>query len=429
MKIRNLNILKCPYCGGDLEVAETKDRDEEYIINGIIKCKCSEYPVLEGILNLQLNANNGYLVDLIKNGREKDALILSLWRFSNYFSFKISFTENDVLRSLLLRSIQELANYGCKNYFKDKTFFESLGQGGFENYLKHRFSTETFWPVYSFIPLLKNKEIILDLCCGTGHISYIISDYIKPKNHFCIDYSFANLYYVKKYFSRDSQCICMDANYTLPFKDNVLDAVVLLDAYHYIKARAYLAKELMRILQLDGVLIASHLHNSLKINFSPGMALSPSDWIGLFDGFPVNAMSEKELYESFFIKNTLDLTKNSSVDDLNNSNSITVFGSYNRQFFKYYKNIDQDFLYTKNNLIINPIYKKQYDKNQIKLKLNFPEFFKKEYPFAVEYMKNEYILPKNLLEKIKEKDYISDQTSVEYLMKHFILLNVPYRYY
>ena len=72
MKIRNLDILRCPYCGGDLVVAETKDQNEEDLITGIIKCNCSEYPVLGGILNLQLNANNGYLVNLIKKEREKD---------------------------------------------------------------------------------------------------------------------------------------------------------------------------------------------------------------------------------------------------------------------------------------------------------------------------------------------------------------------
>ena len=52
------------------------EKNDEEVINGCIKCECSEFPVIEGILNLKIGPLNRIVVRLIKERRISEALIL-----------------------------------------------------------------------------------------------------------------------------------------------------------------------------------------------------------------------------------------------------------------------------------------------------------------------------------------------------------------
>ena len=66
MKRKLLELMKCPYCGTDLEIEDIYSETEEEIINGCIKCECDTYPILEGILILKNTPTKKYIIEYLK---------------------------------------------------------------------------------------------------------------------------------------------------------------------------------------------------------------------------------------------------------------------------------------------------------------------------------------------------------------------------
>lgn len=438
MKIEFLELMKCPYCGTDFKIGDIFEGKEGEVVTGYVMCGCSEFAILEGILNLKVGFLNGYIIKLLKKGEVKKALGLSLWKYSEGICGLATIIGSKRLRGFLSMLMEIDAKHVYKKYSKNISFYNLLGKDSSEIYLKHRFSAETLWSVYSFIQILKNRERILDISCGTGHASFIISTYAKPKEMVCVDRAFRHLYQAKKYFAKGAEFICIDANYPLPFKNNIFDAIFMLDAFHYIDTRASLAKEMERLLLPQGILLLLHLHNSLSYNPAAGKPLSPSGWVNLFQQLPAKALPEDNLVKDFILRNKLDLVKKYSEAELNSCNAISLIGTKNGSLFRVYERIINDFLRHKDNLIINPIYNIDHRGETIILQRCFPgEPFRREYPVTEKYLPEEYIMPEGLCKILNGRTLnlahanISkdDLHHIEYLMRMFILINVPENYY
>lgn len=282
MKQKSLKVMKCPYCGNVFDIGEIYREEDGELIDGYIMCKCNEFPILDGILILKVGPLNKFLINCIKEKKTKKALAFSL----DYFSERIYEAKNFLtsrgqcgraLGNFLfgLANIQINSRY---NRYSDENLPLNalLGNGDSDTYLKNRFSAETFWSLYSFIPLLKeSRERVLDLSCGVGQSSFVLSNYVKPKELFCADFTFRHLYLAKKYSTKEATFICLDANYPLPFKDGSFSSLLMLDAFHYIQGRASLAREMERLISSQGLLLLLHLHNSLNYNPAAGLPLPP----------------------------------------------------------------------------------------------------------------------------------------------------------
>ena len=57
MNIATLDILRCPYCGGRLELVSSlfHRRNDDEIHDGILGCSCCIFGVVEGIPIMHLN--------------------------------------------------------------------------------------------------------------------------------------------------------------------------------------------------------------------------------------------------------------------------------------------------------------------------------------------------------------------------------------
>jgi SAM-dependent methyltransferase len=266
--------------------------------------------------------------------------------------------------------------------------------------------------------LKQNKEKILDIGCGRGHSSFVISTYIKPKELVCADMNFRNLYLAKKYIAKDANFVCLDANYPLPFKNEVFSTTMMLDAFHYVQARALLAAEMERTLLPEGFLLLLHMHNSLVYNVRVGEPLPSRAWINLFRHFDVRALPERRLIEDFILRNKLDLAKEYSKNELNASNAICIVGTKDKSVLKTFDNVWGDFLKNKNNLMINPLYVVRYEGNQIVLQRKFPKgLFDKEYPLSIKYLPQRCVLDAELFKSMKGRalNIIPEELSAESL--------------
>jgi SAM-dependent methyltransferase/uncharacterized protein YbaR (Trm112 family) len=444
MKKEVLELMKCPYCDSDFYLENIYIENDE-LIEGHIACECSKYPLLEGILILSACSKKDRIVQLIEKRRSKEAIGLALGGFNNNTHNISEIAGFMGLRGRLfeyfLWQFEKLnARISYTNYFNglSRPFCDFLGKGNFDNYLRDRFSAESLWSLYPFIQMLKGShERILDLSCGAGHCSFIISTNIKPEQLFCADYSFRNLFLARNYIIKDANFLCIDADYPLPFKDGIFSSILMLDALHSIQSRASLAREMERVISPQGLLLLLHEHSSLYRDFAYGHPLPPSGWARLFQRMPVKVLSEKSVVEDFILNDKLDLDRKYSAVDLNTSMALTIVGSRDSSVFRIYRHLWKDILNNKKNLIINPIYSIKHISGNLILKRKFPsDYFRREYPLTEKYLPEECQISSNLAEAFKggslDMDYskLSEKElmDIEQLIKKFIIISVPSNY-
>ena len=448
MKQGLLELMRCPYCGTDFEIEKICSENEEGIINGLIRCECDEHPIIESILILKNGYTKKHIIKSIKKMESTEEFVALL--FGNYTEdvCKVaSFLESkgrygQILGKNLLIVVKHRAEKSYKKYSnKNLSFYDSLGNSPYKVYLKHRFSLESFWSIYPFIPLLKkNRKRILDMCSGMGHASFVISKYVNPRELISVDGSFSSLYLSKKYFAPDAEFICLDGNYPLPFKDGIFSSGLMMDAFHYIDARASLATELERVLHPEGLLLFLHVHNSLVHNLGAGKPLPPSVWVNLFNDLDVKALPEKKVVEDFIFKDKLDLLNEYSENEINSSNAINIIGSKNKSLFDIYEKVGSDFLKNKRNLIINPLYEIRNERKKIVLErapMNdlLSDLFIGDCPLTENYLPKRCIIDnEEVMKVLKERrvnvNMISEENLryIEELMMKFVIINAPQKY-
>jgi uncharacterized protein YbaR (Trm112 family) len=72
MRLDTFEVLRCPYCGGRLELVTSsfhRLQDDSDIQDGIIACHCCVFPVIDGIPVMHLNEPAPAANDQIEAGR------------------------------------------------------------------------------------------------------------------------------------------------------------------------------------------------------------------------------------------------------------------------------------------------------------------------------------------------------------------------
>lgn len=449
MKLETIDIMVCPDCKSNFEVKEIFKRNDNRIIAGIMGCKCWSYPILDEILIFDKKQimNTNYLMELLRTGKIDTAInspldVKKLDRLLLYFNHFLKRTGGlTKLSSFFNSSIISLKKRRYNEYFgKNMTFFELMNQlkpNTWGYYLKHRFSAESFWSIYPFIPILReNNDMILDLGCGVGHVAYVLSKNVSPKKLICIDRDYTLLQIAKRFFASDAEFICQDLNNPLPFKDGVFSSIIMLDSYHYVANRARLANDIERMLRSNCVLLISHLHNSLVETIARGFVLEPSAWESLFPKLKIKSIPEKELIMDLINKNDLNLKREYPIVELNKSRAITIVGTNDLELFNMYNNVHKSLLDGNRNLIINPIYNIRTKNGKIILERKVSDDrFRTEFPLSMKHFPKSIDLEKSftsILEgrklKLPSKMSKNVQNKIENMIRNFIILEVPKRY-
>ena len=121
------------------------------------------------------------------------------------------------------------------------------------------------------LPILKpkNKDKVLDIGCGTGRVTKLISK--KTKKVIGIDFSNEMIQIAKKTLknAKNIEYKKVDISKKLPFKDNSFDKVTAILVLNHIKYNKRLFKEIYRILKKDGIFIFDDFVTKLKKPFRP----------------------------------------------------------------------------------------------------------------------------------------------------------------
>lgn len=435
----------CPFCGSNFEIGEMYLESDSDLLEGYIKCECSRFPILSGILILKNSSINDILIRLLDQRRFEEATRIALERYSEV-AFKVSnhffpsgqFSQN--FKNIIIKLLSTKSINKYNKYVSESVPFEDLlGGGNTDVYLKNRFSAESFWSLYPFIPMLnENRDNVLDLCCGVGQSSFLISKYVRPETLTCADHSFESIYIAKKYFAKDANHLCLDANYRLPFKNDSFSSIIILDAIHYVLSRSSLVSEMERVVSSKGLMLLLHVHNRLANNVSAGMPLSPTGWAHLFKQCKVKVLSERRILDDFLNENKIDINRDESKKELDSSNAIVLLGT--KADTNFYRNFSiwDAFTGDRQNLIINPLYKICPKSDRIILKREFPsEFFRNEYPTSEGFLPEMYELNGRISHMLQgrslniiSRDLTTDEENIiKNLIERFILLDIPTNIY
>jgi SAM-dependent methyltransferase len=452
MIMRNdfLKSLICPDCGSNFNIKESYEKTKENIILGIVGCHCSEYPILDGILiykkpsfkdNL---ANTTHIIQRLRKGQMDYARILPF----SHGQIGESFLNMQLLLSSILGPSRHfypvapfIKRWNKKIYRKisgDISFFKAmdiLEPNTWGDYLKHRFSCQTLWSLYPFLPLFEMKsDMVLDLGCGAAHGSFVLSKVVPQKNIICSDENYTMLFLAKKFMAPSANFICLDANSPLPFKDDVFSSILMMDSAHYVANRALLGRESQRILKSDGFVSLVHLHNAKQKNPSAGFPLNPAAWKGLFPDMNTYVIPENRVIEDFIQRYELDLTKGVSKETQDSANTLCMLASENKDLIGKYSDLASFIKRNFKNPIINPIYEIGQGKEGTTLKRRPPNsLFFKEYPLSKRYLPEKYTLPKDILGALKGKSVMNikrnmEKGSFKEMIEKFIILDTPVRY-
>jgi ubiquinone/menaquinone biosynthesis C-methylase UbiE len=378
--------LMCPYCAGKLKPWDIEWGD------GLFECSCNLWPFLSGILILKREDATEKAVKLIKKGKARSAAFNLLMKesWSPFFAWAA------------LHRI---------------SFYKIMGLWGFRfwtEYSRFRFTAPSFLSFLPLVSILKERKgRLLDFGCGTGHTAYILSKWIDPKNITLCDKNFANLYLARKLFVKEGDFFCLNGNLPLPFKDKNFSSILCSDSFHFVEAKAGISSEFMRVLDDEGAIFLSHLHNKGKENPISGYPLSLQDYLRVFGKMEHKEFTELKLRESLS-SGKINLK---DTEDIKNNSSFSLILARSSEIFKEY---DTSKILTDNlkNPIINPIYKiKKLKAGYIIKRRKLSKLYRREYPEVEQYIKKAGFIYK--------KDVANRN---EALLRSLILIDAPEGY-
>ena len=227
-----LQLLRCPYCGGQFTLHEAARRSAGgEIQTGVVWCECCAFPVVAGIPVLKSDAASGAAMQAIEAGRDEDALVSLLG---------LEAERGEAFRAMVSRN-------GVTTY---REAIEILSPDPEGTYFVYRFSDPTYVLAETVVSALAQEPAVfrgpvLDLCGGSGHLTRVLTG-LRPADRVVLaDMSFWKLWLAKTITAPAAMPVCCDANQPLPFAAGSFPTVVLSDAFPYIWQKRLLAGEMV----------------------------------------------------------------------------------------------------------------------------------------------------------------------------------------
>ncbi|HTM34062.1 MAG TPA: methyltransferase domain-containing protein [Vicinamibacterales bacterium] len=406
-----LQLLRCPYCGGQFTLHEAARRSAGgEIQTGVVWCECCAFPVVAGIPVLKSDAASGAAMRAIEAGRDEDALVSLLG---------LEAERGEAFRAMVLRN-------GVTTY---REAIEILSPDPEGTYFVYRFSDPTYVLAETVMSALAQEPAVfrgpvLDLCGGSGHLTRVLTG-LRPADRVVLaDMFFWKLWLAKTITAPASVPVCCDANQPLPFAAGSFPTVVLSDAFPYIWQKRLLAGEMVRQAGPGGLIVMPHLHSSLGWNYSAGMTLTPRSYSALFAELQPRLFPDDALFGPAADRTGLDLSRPMSAEELGSENSFTLIATRDSRAFRAYA--PQAMAPAAGALIVNPLYRISREGTDSVLTLTFPTAqYEEEFAATRRYLPDVLTLDVDASAPVTEWPASVD---VETLRRRRVLIDAPPRY-
>ena len=288
-----VEAMTCPYCLGRFAVSHATGRQPDRIDWGLLRCRCFEFPIVDGVLLLSLAKGYGgseetlapyvplqvaairYIghddVDGLRGWIGRQIPLLDRLMAARPVDY-VSFSE-DLNRRLWPQVEADL--YAFNRY-------EVLGRRGAGRrglvgalaanpiglalFKAHRRLFPPVWSTFYMMRFvstelaelrtrLQNIAIggpVLSLCCGHGPFELLLRGRAPQAPTVSMDGQVINLFVVKRFIAPDGDYICHDAQFSLPFADGHFSEVFSSSCLGEIPPQAHFVREARRVTSATG---------------------------------------------------------------------------------------------------------------------------------------------------------------------------------
>jgi uncharacterized protein YbaR (Trm112 family)/SAM-dependent methyltransferase len=407
-----LELLRCPYCGGRLELVESSfhRRDGDEIADAILGCHCCVFPVIAGIPVMHLDPAAVAAREDVEAGQPDRAA-------------RRMFALDDDAQAA---TFEAAAGSASANY---RDIVEALGPGFEGGYFLYRFSDPTYLVADSVVRAVAGAALTgggraLDVCGGSGHLTRSLTDFGSAPP-LVADFYFAKLWLARRFTAPGCEPVCCDGNAPLPFVKHAFDLVVCSDAFHYIWTKRLLASEMMRVSADRGVVAVTHAHNSQQWSPSAGMPLPPAAYRDLFEDMSPRLFAERMLLDEIVGGGPINLSQDHPAAALDADPAITIVASRRGDVFRPYPL--EEPAEARGEFRINPLYRGESEGDRVRLRLQFPsEDYEEEYGTARLYLPEEVVVERAAVDSLPSTRLSPGLVS---LARRRVILDLPTRYY
>lgn len=412
MRRDTLELLRCPYCGGrtTLDTSRVRREGTDGVTYGILRCYCSEFPVVGGIPVMTVEGVAETAREQIEAG-DVHASWLTM----------IGQDDEDAAGRF-----DEVCQSDAGTY---REAIEALGPEFAENrYFLYRFSDPTFLVADAAVRALGARVLgadgrAIDLCGGSGHLTRSLQR-VSRTPPILMDWTFVKLWLALRFTSPGAEFVCADAHAPLPFSPAAFRLAVCSDAFHYIWSKALLAREMRRLIDRDGVAALTHAHNAKQENPSAGMPLPPEGYRDVFEGIEARVFSERALLADV-IAGHLDLSACHDAAALDADPAVTAIATTRADVFVDHAadaGLDRSSLH----LSVNPLYEVSRSSGRATLRLRFPsDEYAQEYGACLQYLPESLTLDVAVLDAVDKGE---SHPAFDDLIARHVVLELPERY-
>jgi uncharacterized protein YbaR (Trm112 family) len=418
MHVDTLDLLRCPYCGGRLELVVTLPHRsiEDHIQDGILGCHCCIFPVVDGIPVLHLQPAAVTAREHIEAGRPQLAL-----------------------RSMVgLEDDGQAARFEAVAASESSTYrdiVESLGPGFEGGYFLYRFSDPTFIVADAVVravasTVLGDRRRAVDICGGSGHLTRTLVELSVPAP-ILADLYFAKVWLARRFTAPGCEPVCCDGNAPMPFARGAFGFAMCTDAFMYIWTKRQFVGELERLVDdrtpdaPPGAVLIGHTHNQRTWSPSHGQPLTPEGYAALFEAIPPRLFGEAGLFDNVVDDNVLDLTRRDATAALDADPALTIIATRHPGVFQ--RHALPLPLTAAGAFRINPLYQVDRDGAAVTLRLQFPGAdYEQEYGACRRYLPADAVLDRAVFDQLPARTL---PPQLAPLVRGRVLLDLPDRYY
>ena len=418
MLIETLEVLRCPYCGGQLSLVDSlfHTRTTDQIHEGILGCHCCIFPVVDGIPVLHVLQASTIARDQLQAGRPDLAR-------------RAMFGLDDDEQA---EAFDAVASSDTATY---RDTVEALGPNFEGGYFLYRFSDPTYIVAQAVArsvgaAVLGGRRRAIDICGGSGHVTRTLHD-LSSAPPILADLYFAKVWLARRFTAPGCEPVCCDGNAPMPFARGAFGFAMCTDAFMYIWTKRQFVGEMERLVAADaagaepGAVLIGHTHNERTWSPSHGQPLAPEGYAALFETIEPRIFGEGHLFTDVVSGGPLDLTRRDDKETLDTSPALTIVASRHPGVFAAHALTQR--AEAEGELRVNPLYAMEPDGDRVRLVLTFPnDEYADEYGACRQYLPESLTLDRSAIASLATGRVAGEMIE---LLRRKVIVDLPKRYY
>jgi uncharacterized protein YbaR (Trm112 family) len=416
MNIATLDLLRCPYCGGRLDLVASlfHRRDGDEIHDGILGCQCCTFAIVDGIPVMHLEGSSTAARAHVEAGRPDLAR-------------RAMFNLQDEAHAARFDGV---ASSPSSTY---RDIVEALGPSFEGGYFLYRFSDPTYVVADAVVravagTVLKGGGRAVDICGGSGHLTRALLDVSSSSAPPVLaDLYFSKIWLARRFTAPGCEGVCSDGNSPFPFARGAFRYAMCTDAFMYIWTKRQFVGEMARAIDdgSDGAILIGHTHNERTWSPSHGQPLAQDAYRALFETIEPRVFGEAGLFADVVRGESIDLSRRDSAEAVDADPALTIIASRNPDVFAPHR-LDAP-RPARGEYRLNPLYVAEPTGDLVTLRLRFPgEDYEEEYGACRQYLPAEAVVRPAALDALAQGRLVPE---IAELARRRVVLDLPRRYY